>query len=137
MLFCAYQTPYPVKRILLSPEAPAPIGPYSQAVQVGSLVFLSGQIALNPENGKLITGDIRIETRMVLENLGAVLQAAGLNFSHVVKCSIFLADMGHFPVVNEVYAEYFTSEPPARETVEVKALPKNANIEISAIASIG
>ncbi|MBI1316084.1 RidA family protein [bacterium] len=137
MLFYAPQIPISVKRILLSPQAPAPIGPYSQAVQVGSMVFLSGQIALNPENGKLITGDIRIETRMVLENLGAVLKAAGLGFSDVVKCSIFLADMGHFPAVNEVYAAYFPTEPPARETVEVKALPKNANIEISAIAAIG
>jgi len=136
MLLCTNQTPTPVNKVILSPDAPEPIGPYSQAIQAGPFVFLSGQIALNPENGKLITGDIRVETRMVLENLGAVLKAAGLDFRNVVKCSIFLSDMGHFPLVNEVYSSYFKENPPARETVEVRALPKNANIEISAVAFI-
>lgn len=115
-------------------QAPEPIGPYSQAKKVGNTLYISGQIAIHPETQKVITADIQVETRMVLENLGAVLQAAGMGFEDVVKCSIFLADMAQFAQVNEVYAQYFSASQPARETVQVARLPKNVNIEISAIA---
>ena len=118
-------------------EAPEPIGPYSQAVWAGDLLFISGQIPLHPETKKLITADIQIETRVVMENLKAILTAAGLGFHQVVKCTIFLADMAQFAAVNEVYGSYFGQHPPARETVEVARLPKNARVEISAVAYRG
>lgn len=125
------------KKIINTPDAPAPIGPYNQAVQVGQMLFLSGQVAINPQTGNLETGDIQTETQQVMHNLKAVLQAAGMNFSHVVKTTIFLSDMDLFSSVNEGYGKYFSGNFPARETVAVKTLPKNANVEISMIAILG
>ena len=125
------------KEVILSGHAPAPIGPYSQAIASGGMVFLSGQIPLDPATGNMITGGVEAETRQVMENLRQVLTAAGLDFSHVVKCSIFLRNMGDFPLVNQVYAGYFQTNPPARETVEVSRLPKDAQVEISCIAIRG
>ncbi|MCU0357050.1 MAG: RidA family protein [Cyclobacteriaceae bacterium] len=122
------------KSVVYSDQAPEPIGPYSQAIQSGNILFVSGQIAINRATGQLVTGTIPEETEQVMKNLKAVLQAAGMDFSHVVKCSIFLNDMNNFPVVNEVYGKYFTANPPARETVEVSRLPKDVNVEISCIA---
>jgi 2-iminobutanoate/2-iminopropanoate deaminase len=122
------------KTVVHSPLAPDPIGPYSQAIQVGNMLFVSGQIAIRQQNGELITGTIEDETEQVMQNLGAVLQAGGMNFSNVVKCTIFLQDFADFPKVNAVYGKYFTSAPPARETVEVSRLPKDVNVEISCIA---
>lgn len=123
------------KTIIQTNSAPAPIGPYSQAVRCGSLVFISGQIALHPETGNLIMEDIGAETHQVMHNLKGILSAEGLNFSHVVKTSIFLSDMSLFNEVNEVYGRYFEGAFPARETVAVKGLPKNVRVEISMIAS--
>lgn len=123
------------KSVVYSEQAPEPIGPYSQAVQCGNLLFVSGQIALARSTGVMITADIEAETKQVMANIQAVLNAAGLDFSHVVKTSIFLKDMNNFPVVNQIYGTYFTSTPPARETVEVSRLPKDANVEISCIAA--
>jgi 2-iminobutanoate/2-iminopropanoate deaminase len=114
--------------------APAAIGPYSQAVRSGDLVFLSGQIPLDPETGALVSGDIRKETERVLDNLGAVLAAAGCTFADVVKTTIYLTDLGDFEAVNETYARRFEMEPPARATVQVSALPKGVRVEIDAIA---
>lgn len=122
------------KTILFSPDAPAPIGPYSQAVMHGNTLYVSGQIAINQATGALITHEIEAETKQVMLNLEAVLTAAGMNFTHVVKCTIFLADMNSFATVNAVYGEYFPNNPPARETVEVSKLPKGVNVEISCIA---
>jgi 2-iminobutanoate/2-iminopropanoate deaminase len=120
--------------IVYTPNAPAPIGPYSQAVLAGNTIYVSGQIAINPETGALETDNIAAETRRVLQNLTAVLNAADFQLHDVVKCSIFIADMGQFATINEVYAEFFSDWKPARETVEVACLPKNVNVEISAIA---
>ncbi len=122
------------KEVIYSANAPEPIGPYSQAIKVGSMLFASGQIAIQKTTGKIITDNITEETNQVLANLGDVLQAAGMDFSHVVKCTIFLKDMNQFPQVNEAYGKKFTSNPPARETVEVSRLPKDVNVEISCIA---
>ncbi len=122
------------KSVVYSPNAPEPIGPYSQAVLSGNMLFVSGQIAIDRTSGALITGNIPDETRQVMKNLEAVLKAAGMEFSNAVKCSIFLKDMNNFPVVNEVYGTYFPENPPARETVEVSRLPKDVNVEISCIA---
>ncbi len=122
------------KEVIYSANAPEPIGPYSQAIRVGSLLFVSGQIAIEKTTGKILNEDITTETNQVLKNIGEILTAAGMDFSHVVKCSIFLKDMGQFPVVNEAYSKLFTSQPPARETVEVSRLPKDVNVEISCIA---
>lgn len=123
------------KKVINSPAAPAPIGPYSQAVQVGGLLFISGQIALDAA-GHLHVGDIATETEMVMQNLKAILAEAGLDFSHVVKSTIFLLTMDNFGAVNEVYGRYFQENAPARETVAVKGLPKGVNVEISMIAGI-
>lgn len=123
------------KKIINTSDAPAPIGPYSQAVQAGNLLFISGQVAINPANGNIEATDIAGETCQVMQNLQAVLQEAGYDFSHVVKTTIFLSDMGLFTSVNEVYGKYFTGNFPARETVAVKGLPKNVNVEISMIAA--
>ena len=123
-----------MKNIILSASAPAPIGPYSQAVKFGNTLFASGQIAINPANGELVQGSIKAETRQVMENLKQVLASGGMDFTNVVKCSIFLSDMDNFGVVNEIYGEYFPENPPARETVEVARLPKDVNVEISLIA---
>lgn len=123
------------KNIINTPNAPAPIGPYSQAVQTGNLLFLSGQVAINPATGNIDATDVAGETEQVMKNLKAVLTEAGFDFSHVVKTTIFLSDMSLFGTVNEVYGKYFTGNFPARETVAVKGLPKNVNVEISMIAS--
>lgn len=125
------------KQIIQTSEAPKAIGPYSQAVRVGDLVFLSGQIPLDPASGNIVEGDIVVQTRRVMENLGAVLHAAGASFAEVVKTTIFLADLGHFARMNEVYGSYFASEPPARATVQVGALPRGVLIEIDMIAHVG
>ncbi|KLT64972.1 MULTISPECIES: RidA family protein [Pedobacter] len=126
-----------MKKIINTTNAPAPIGPYSQAVQAGNFLFISGQIAINPENGELNLTNIEEETHQVMRNLKAVLLEAGLTFENVVKSSIFLSDMGTFAQVNEVYGQYFKSDFPARETVQVSVLPKNVNVEISVIAITG
>ena len=125
---------YMEKTIINTTKAPAPIGPYSQAVKVGSMLFISGQIAINQETGNLEIGDVVTETTRVMSNLQHTLSEAGLEFSHVVKTTIFLSDMSLFSTVNEVYGKYFTSNFPARETVAVKTLPRNVNVEISMIA---
>lgn len=122
------------KQIINSADAPAPIGPYSQAVKYGNTLYVSGQIALDAKTGNLVCGDIKTETHQVMKNLQAILLAAGLDFSHVVKTSIFVKDLGNFVAINEAYGEYFKSNPPARETVEVSRLPKDVNVEISCIA---
>jgi 2-iminobutanoate/2-iminopropanoate deaminase len=122
------------KKIINTPDAPSPIGPYSQAVQADQTLFLSGQVAINPKTGNLETADIQTETHQVMHNLRAVLQAAGMDFNHVVKTSIFLSDMALFGSVNEIYGKYFSGDFPARETVAVKTLPKNVNVEISMVA---
>ncbi|MDQ0641797.1 2-iminobutanoate/2-iminopropanoate deaminase [Pedobacter sp. W3I1] len=126
-----------MKQIIKTTNAPAPIGPYSQAVQAGNFLFVSGQVAINPENGELNIGNIEEETHQVMRNLKAVLLEAGLTFDNVVKSTIFLSDMGTFAQVNEVYGQYFTADFPARETVQVSVLPKNVNVEISVIAIAG
>lgn len=123
-----------MKSIIKTDNAPAPIGPYNQAILAGNTLYVSGQIALHPETGQLIDDTIENETRQVLENLKAVVNAAGLELNDVVKTSIFLSDMSSFNKVNEIYGTYFTQNFPARETVAVKTLPKNVNVEISAIA---
>jgi 2-iminobutanoate/2-iminopropanoate deaminase len=124
------------KKIINTPDAPAPIGPYSQAVQTGNLLFIAGQIPIDPKTGKVEASDVAAETRQVMNNLKAILLAAGIDFSHVVKTTILLIDMSHFTTVNEIYGQYFTSDFPARETYAVKTLPKNVNIEISMIAQL-
>ena|SRR6218665_3735509 len=123
------------KEIIHTGNAPAPIGPYSQAVKAGNLLFISGQIPMDPATGELVTGDIAEEVRQVMKNLQALLQAAGLGFDAVVKTNIYLSDMALFAQVNEVYGTYFTGQFPARETVAVKGLPKGVNVEISMIAA--
>ena len=122
------------KSVVYSEHAPEPIGPYSQAIQSGNMLFVSGQIALSRSTGAMITTNIEEETKQVMANVKAVLAAAGMDFSNVVKTSIFLKDMNNFPIVNQVYGTFFTETPPARETVEVSRLPKDANVEISCIA---
>jgi 2-iminobutanoate/2-iminopropanoate deaminase len=117
-------------------DAPAAIGPYSQAIHAGDLVFLSGQVPIDPKTGELVTGDIAVQTERVLDNLGAVLAAAGCGFGDVVKTTIYLVDLGDFQAVNQTYAKRFTSAPPARATVQVSALPKGARVEIDAIARV-
>jgi 2-iminobutanoate/2-iminopropanoate deaminase len=119
---------------IVSSEAPKAIGPYSQAVRVGNMVFLSGQIPLDPRSGEMVTADIGRETERALDNLGAVLRAAGLGFENVVRTTIYLLEMADFPKVNEVYAKRFSGTFPARATVQVSALPKGARVEIDAIA---
>lgn len=122
--------------VIQTDQAPKAIGPYSQAVSAssGNLVFLSGQIPLDPATGQLVTGDIQAETERVMKNLEAVLAAAGCTFGNVVHCGIFLTDLGDFGKVNEVYARYFPNNPPARATVQVSALPRGARVEIDCIA---
>jgi 2-iminobutanoate/2-iminopropanoate deaminase len=123
------------KTIIHTQDAPAPIGPYSQAVQAGDLIFISGQVALDPITGEMNNADLTEETHQVLKNIQAVLNAAGCDFTHIVKTTIFLSDMQLFARVNEIYGSYFQGNYPARETVAVKGLPKNANVEISVIAA--
>lgn len=122
------------KTIINTPSAPAPIGPYNQAIRVGNLLFISGQIAINPGTGNIEATDVIDETHQVMQNLKAILLEAGMSFSNIVKTTIFLTDMNTFTMVNEVYGKYFNGEFPARETVAVKGLPKNVNVEISMIA---
>jgi len=122
------------KRVIQTALAPKAIGPYSQAIQAGNFLFLSGQIPLDPKTGELVRGDIRLQTTQVLENLKGVLESEKLGMRDVVKTTIFLKDIGNFNHVNEVYATYFPSSPPARSTVEVARLPRDAEIEIEAIA---
>jgi len=122
------------KRVIQTGKAPKAIGPYSQAIQAGSFLFLSGQIPLDPTSGELVKGDIREQARSVLENLKGVLESQNLGMEDVVKVTIFMKDMGNFSQVNEVYGTYFPSFPPARSTVEVARLPKDVDIEIEAIA---
>jgi 2-iminobutanoate/2-iminopropanoate deaminase len=122
------------KTIIQTTAAPAPIGPYNQAVQAGGFLFISGQICIDPATGDLKNKDLQEETHQAMSNLKAVLKEAGLDFSHVVKTVIFLTDMKRFAEVNEVYGSYFTTDFPARETVQVSALPKFVNVEISMIA---
>lgn len=124
------------KKIIQTDKAPAPIGPYSQAVQAGNMLFISGQIALVPGTGDLNNSSIAAETTQVMSNLQAILREASVDFSHVIKTTIFLSDMSLFAEVNEVYGKYFSADFPARETVAVKGLPKNVNVEISMIASL-
>lgn len=123
------------KTIIHSTEAPAPIGPYSQAVKANGLLFVSGQVAIDPATGELNNANIEAETHQVMQNIRALLNTAGHDFSNIVKTTIFLSDMGLFSAVNEVYGSYFTGNFPARETVAVKGLPKNVNVEISVIAA--
>jgi 2-iminobutanoate/2-iminopropanoate deaminase len=123
------------KSIINSSQAPAPIGPYSQAIKTGPLLFISGQIAINPSNVNMETSDLISETHQVMHNLKAILVEAGMDFKNVVKTTIYLTDMDFFSSVNEIYGKYFQGNFPARETVAVKTLPKNVNVEISMIAS--
>lgn len=122
------------KKIIITDKAPAPIGPYSQAVLTGNELFCSGQIPINPTNGEVFKGAIKEQAKIVMQNIEAVLKAADMNFSNVVKTTIFLTDMNDFPSVNEVYGTYFKSEPPARSTIQVAGLPKGVNVEIEVIA---
>jgi 2-iminobutanoate/2-iminopropanoate deaminase len=124
------------KKVIQTEKAPKAIGPYSQAIQVGNFLFLSGQIPLDPKTGELVKGNIRQQTQQVLENIKGVLESQKLGMEDVVKVTIFLKDIGNFNQVNEVYATYFPSSPPARSTVEVAKLPRDADIEIEAIAVI-
>jgi 2-iminobutanoate/2-iminopropanoate deaminase len=123
-----------MKTIINTNNAPAPIGPYSQATLAGGFLFVSGQIPINPLSGELISSDIKAEATQVMENIKAILTEAGLGFDNIVKTSIFLTDLQNFVQVNEVYGTYFTSDFPARETIQVSALPKGVNVEISVIA---
>jgi len=125
-----------MKKVIRTQQAPEPIGPYNQAIKAGNLLFVSGQIALNPQTGELLTGDLETETHQVMKNLQAIVSEAGFTFKQIVKTTIFLADMGYFSTVNEVYSTYFESEFPARETVQAAGLPKGVNVEISVIASL-
>ena len=126
-----------MKKIIFSPNAPAPIGPYNQATMANGTLYVSGQIPINPANGELVSGDIKKETAQVMENLKAILNAAGIGFEEVLKCSIFMTDMNNYAAINEVYASYFNDDSaPAREAVQVSALPKAVNVEISCIAMI-
>lgn len=122
------------KKIIKTANAPSPIGPYNQAVMAGNMLFVSGQIAINPKTNELVTNEIQAETKQVMENLKAILEEAGMNFSNVVKACIFISDMNNFGKINEVYGKYFEINPPAREMVQVARLPKNVNVEISVIA---
>nr|WP_240486858.1 RidA family protein [Hyalangium minutum] len=128
--------PLMARKVIHSDNAPQAIGPYSQAIQVdaGKLTFLAGQIPLDPKTMEMVQGDAATQAERVMQNLKAVLAAAGLEFSHVVRCTIFLTDLGDFAKVNEVYGRYFTGSPPARATVQVSALPRGAKVEIDAIA---
>jgi len=124
-----------MKLAISSPAAPRAIGPYSPAVRAGQLLFVSGQVAIDPASGSYVAGDIKAETRRVLENVGALLDAAGLNFSAVVRTTVFLADMNDFAAMNEVYGGFFAEPYPARATVQVARLPRDARVEIDVIAS--
>jgi len=123
-----------MKKEIYSIKVPKPIGPYSQCIKSGNMIFISGQIAINPQTNKIIAKNISDETKMVMENLKNILKECNCTFENIVKCSIFLSDMNLFEKVNEIYSQYFSKPFPARETIEVSKLPKNVNLEISAIA---
>ena len=123
-----------MKEVVLTARGPKPIGPYSQAIKANGLVFVSGQIALDPQSGEFVGTDVRQQTERVLENLKAILEAAGTSLKHVVKTTVFLKDMNDFPAMNEAYAKYFSTTPPARSTVQAARLPKDALVEIDVIA---
>ena len=125
-----------MKKIIFTEKAPAPIGPYNQAVLSGNTLYASGQIAINPTSGELVTDNINDETKQVMENIAAILAEAKISFSHIVKTTILLSDMSLFAKVNEVYGSYFTEMPPARETFAVKGLPRGVNVEISTTAVV-
>ena len=125
-----------MKTIIKTPDAPNPVGPYNQAILSGNTLYISGQIAIDPAVGKLIEGDAREQTIQVMKNLGAILKAAGMDFSNVVKSSIMVTNLDHFAQVNEAYGSFFTSDPPARETIQACRLPLNSEVEISMIAVI-
>lgn len=127
-----------MREVIKTSSAPAAIGPYSQGIRVsaGKMLFTAGQVPLDPATGQMVTGDIKAQTRRVLENVKAILQAAGASFEHVVKTTVFMTDLNEFAAMNEVYAEFFSTNPPARSTVEVRALPRGAKVEIETMAII-
>jgi 2-iminobutanoate/2-iminopropanoate deaminase len=125
------------QQVVHTSGAPKAIGPYSQAIRAGNLLYTAGQVALDPESGNLVEGGIEAQTRRVLDNLAAVLAAAGGTLANVVKTTVFMQDLGEFTAMNGVYAEYFTSRPPARSTVQVAALPRGARVEIECVAVLG
>jgi len=127
-----------MKKILNTDKAPAPVGPYNQSILTGNTLYISGQIAIDPASGNLLTEDIETETHQVMKNLAAVLDNAGMDFSHVVKCSVFVSDMDNYARINAVYGSYFDeATAPARELVQVSVLPKHVNVEVSAVAYNG
>jgi 2-iminobutanoate/2-iminopropanoate deaminase len=125
-----------MRDVVLTDRGPKPIGPYSQAVRVNGFLFVSGQVALDPKTGEMAAGDVREQTERVLENVKGIVEAAGSKMPHVIKTTVFLKNMGDFAAMNEVYARYFTAAPPARSTVEVARLPKDALVEIEVVAAI-
>ena len=125
-----------MKKIISTDQAPAAIGPYSQAIRYGDLLFVSGQIAIDPATGEIVDGDIEVQTKQVMENLQAIIEAAGMTLQNVLKCSCFLKDMGDFVKFNAVYNSYLADSLPARETVEVGRLPKDVQVEVSAICGV-
>ena len=125
-----------MRDVVLTDRGPKPIGPYSQAVRVNGFLFVSGQVALHPQTGEMSTGDVREQTERALENVKGIVEAAGSKMPHVVKTTVFLKNMSDFTAMNEVYARYFTAAPPARSTVEVARLPKDALVEIEVVAAI-
>jgi 2-iminobutanoate/2-iminopropanoate deaminase len=126
----------PMKEAVLTPRGPKPIGPYSQAIKSNGLLFVSGQVALDPQSGEFVGTDVRQQTERVLENLKAIVEAAGTSLKHVVKTTVFLKDMNDFSAMNEIYAHYFSVTPPARSTVQAARLPKDALVEIDVIAAL-
>jgi 2-iminobutanoate/2-iminopropanoate deaminase len=129
-----FEQPLPIREVINTPEAPAAIGPYSQAIKIGNVIYCSGQIGLDPATGDLVGGDIQNETRQVLKNLGAVLRAGGMDYKDIVSASVFLTNLDDYKVVNEVYEEILGANKPARAAVQVAGLPRNARIEISCMA---
>jgi len=125
-----------MRQVISTPAAPQAIGPYSQAIRAGSLLFVSGQIAIDPATGQVLTGDIAAQTRRVLQNLGEILKAGGSSFAQVVRTTVYLADLSEFGAMNEVYGEFFPAPPPARSTIQVARLPRDAKVEIDVIAVI-
>lgn len=123
-----------MKKIILTKDAPAPVGPYSQAVLFGDMLFCSGQIAIDPKNNEVMKGDIQSQSKLVMDNIGAVLKASGMHYQNIIKTTIFLTDMNDFTKVNEIYAQFFKENPPARSTIAVAGLPKGVNVEIEVIA---
>ena len=123
-----------MKEIISTSKAPSAIGPYSQAVKVGNLIFISGQIPIDPSSGNMVNGDIKEQTKRVLENIKGILESVGASLANVVKTTVFMIDLSEFSIMNEVYKDYFPEKPPARSTIQVSALPRGAKIEIEAIA---